>query len=256
VKRRDELVVGVTVLAALVLVVGGSLWLSRADFTRGTTTFAARFRTVGGLGVGDPVVLRGVRVGRVSQIRLGERNWVEAQFQIYGDVTLPAHPAIIAASASLFGEWQAGIIDFDQAPDDPNVRGALDEARAEGGDLWPGATLPDIGQLTAQAGRIATDIASVSSRIQQAFDSSAVSQLQDAIRRFGQVANQIAQFTEQQTTVLRGVGERLDEGSGVLSSWRASSRIPSPRRSKSTAPPPGSTSSWEPRGRTSRVWCG
>ena len=216
-KRRDELVVGVTVLAALIIVVGGSLWLSRADFTRGTTTFAARFRTVGGLGVGDPVVLRGVRVGRVSQIRLGERNWVEAQFQIYGDVTLPTHPAIIAASASLFGEWQAGIIDFDQAPDDPNVRGALDEARAEGGDLWPGATLPDIGQLTAQAGRIATDIASVSSRIQQAFDSSAVSQLQDAIRRFGQVANQIAQFTEQQTTVLRGVGERLDEGSGVLS---------------------------------------
>jgi phospholipid/cholesterol/gamma-HCH transport system substrate-binding protein len=216
-KRRDELVVGVTVVAALVLVVAGSLWLSRADFTRGAASYAARFRTVGGLGVGDPVVLRGVRVGRVSQIRLGERNWVEAEFQIYGDVALPAHPAIIAASASLFGEWQAGIIDVDQAPDDPNVRRALDEARAEGGSLWPGATLPDIGQLTAQAGRIANDIASVSSRVQQAFDSSAVAQLQESIRRFGQVANQIAQFTEQQTTVLRGVGERLDEGSSVLS---------------------------------------
>ena len=104
-KHRDELVVGVTVLAALVLVVGGSLWLSRADFTRGTSTYAARFRTVGGLGVGDPVVLRGVRVGRVSQIRLGERNWVEAQFQIYGDVTLPAHPAIIAASCWALVVW-------------------------------------------------------------------------------------------------------------------------------------------------------
>jgi phospholipid/cholesterol/gamma-HCH transport system substrate-binding protein len=216
-KRRDELVVGVTVVAALILVVGGSLWLSRADFTRGTATYAARFRTVGGLGVGDPVVLRGVRVGRVSQIRLGERNWVEAEFQVYGDVAVPAEPAIIAASASLFGEWQAGIISLDQAPDDPNVRRALAEAQAEGGDLWPGATLPDIGQLTAQAGRIATDIASVSSRIQQAFDSTAVSQLQESIRNFGRIAGQIAQFTEQQTNVLQGVGERLDEGSAVLS---------------------------------------
>ena len=216
-KRRDELVVGVTVFGALVLVVAGTLWLSQADLARGAATHAARFRTVGGLGVGDPVVLRGVRVGRVSAIRLGERNWVEAEVQIYGDPALPADPAIVAASASLFGEWQAGIISLAQAPDDPNVRRALEEAQAEGGGLWPGATLPDIGQLTAQAGRIATDIASVSSRIQQAFDSTAVTQLQESIRDFGRVADQIAQFTEQQTDVLRGVGERLDEGSSVLS---------------------------------------
>jgi len=216
VKRRDELVVGVTVFSALLLVVVGTLWLSQADLARGASTYAARFRTVGGLGVGDPVVMRGVRVGRVSEIRLGERNWVEAEFQIYGDVAVPVEPAIIAASASLFGEWQAGIISLDQAPDDPNVRRALDEARAEGGDLWPGATLPDIGQLTAQAGRIATDIASVSSRIQEAFDSTAVSQLQQSIRDFGRVADQISQFTAQQTNVLRGVGMRLDEGSEIL----------------------------------------
>jgi phospholipid/cholesterol/gamma-HCH transport system substrate-binding protein len=215
-KRRDELVVGVTVFTVLLLVVAGTLWLSQADLARGTTVHTARFRTVGGLGVGDPVVLRGVRVGRVSQIRLGERNWVEAQLQIYGDVALPAEPAIIAASASFFGEWQAGIISLEQAPDDPSVVRALEEARAEGDDLWPGATLPDIGQLTAQAGRIATDIASVSSRIQETFDSTAVSQLQESIRDFGRVADQIAQFTEQQTDVLRGVGVRLDEGSEIL----------------------------------------
>lgn len=221
-KRRDELVVGVTVFGALLLVVAGAIWLSQADLVRGAQTHAARFRTVGGLGVGDPVVLRGVRVGRVSEIRLGERNWVEAEFQIYGDVALPAEPAIIAASASLFGEWQAGIISLDQVPEDPTIRRELDEARAEGDALWPGATLPDIGQLTAQAGRIATDIAEVSSRVQQAFDSAAVRQLQQSIRDFGRIADQIARFTEQQTTVLRGVGERLNEGSGLLTSAAAS----------------------------------
>jgi phospholipid/cholesterol/gamma-HCH transport system substrate-binding protein len=218
VKRRDEIVVGATVFAALAAIVLGALWLSETQLGKGGETYTARFRTMGGLGVGDPVVLRGVRVGRVAQIRLGERNWVEAEVEVYRGVVIPPRPAIIAASASLFGEWQAGIINLDQVPDDPNVRRELAEAQAEGDELWPGATLPDIGQLTAQANRIATDIAGVSSRVQEAFDSAAVGRLRQAIRDFERIADQIAGFTEQQTNLLSGVGQRLEEGSGLLTS--------------------------------------
>lgn len=216
-KRRDEVVVGGTVLLALVGIVAGALWLSESPLGAGGETHLARFRTVGGLGVGDPVVLRGVRVGRVRQLRLGEGNWVEAELQIYEGTHLPRQPAIIAASASLFGEWQAGIIGLDDQPiDDPIVQRDLDEARRQGGDLWPGATLPDIGQLTAQAGRIATDIASVSSRIQTVFDSQAVLDLQQSIRDFGSVTARLTQFTQQQTEILGEVGGNLRQGSDVL----------------------------------------
>lgn len=215
-KRRDEVVVGATVVLALVVIVGGALWLSEAELGAGGQTHAARFRTVGGLGVGDPVVLRGVRVGRVAAIRLTEGNWVETELQIYRDIALPEQPAVIAASASLFGEWQAGVISLETAPDDPNVRRDLREAQAAGDGAWPGATLPDIGQLTAQAGRIATDIATVASRVQTAFDSAAVSQLQESIRSFGRISDRINEFTEQQTNLLRGVGQNLQEGSDVL----------------------------------------
>jgi phospholipid/cholesterol/gamma-HCH transport system substrate-binding protein len=216
VKRRDEIVVGVTVFAALALIVLGALWLSEAELGQGGERYGARFRTVGGLGVGDPVVLSGVRVGRVASIQLGERNWVEAQVEVYRGTVLPPRPAIVAASASLFGEWQAGIISLEQIPDDPNVRREIAEAQAEGDDLWPGATLPDIGQLTAQANRIATDIASVSSRVQEAFDSAAVGRLRQAIRDFERIADRLAGFTEQQTSLLGGVGQRLEEGSDLL----------------------------------------
>src|SRR2546425_8922406 len=106
-KRENEFAVGVVVIAALAVVVTGALWLSGAHLGRAEAVYTARFRTVGGLGVGDPVVLRGVRVGRVEAIRLAPGNWVEADLKIYSGVTPPAVPAVVAASASLFGEWRS-----------------------------------------------------------------------------------------------------------------------------------------------------
>ncbi len=216
-KRENEFAVGLVVIAALALVVGGALWLSGAHLGKTEEVVTARFRTVGGLGVGNPVVLRGVRVGRVEAIRLAPGNWVEADLKVYSGVTLPPKPAVIAASASLFGEWAATLISSDPLPNDPNVRQALIEAQAGAGTKWPGATLPDIGQLTAQASRIATDIATVSARIQTAFDSSAVTDLRRSIRDFGQIADRLARVTNEQADVIGNVGAHLSKGSEALS---------------------------------------
>ncbi len=215
-RRRDELVVGATILLALAVVVVGAVWLSQTRLGAGGELQTARFRTVGGLGVGNPVVLRGVRVGRVRTIGIGAADWVEAELQIYPGVIVPARPAVIAASASLFGEWQAEIISLDEPPDDPNVIRDLTAAGERGGDTWPGATLPDIGQLTAQAGRIATDIATVSSRISTAFDSQTVLEVQGSIRDFGQVADTISRFAERQTVVLDEMSTNLKLSSDVV----------------------------------------
>ncbi len=215
-KRENEFAVGVVVIAALALVVGGALWLSGAHLGKTEAMYTARFRTVGGLGVGNPVVLRGVRVGRVEAIRLAPGNWVEADLKIYSGVTPPAKPAVIAASASLFGEWAATLISGDPLPGDPNIRQALTEAQAAGGGKWPGATLPDIGQLTAQASRIATDIGTVAARVQTAFDSQAVSDLRRSIHDFGQIADRLARVTNEQADVIGNVGSNLSKGSDVL----------------------------------------
>jgi phospholipid/cholesterol/gamma-HCH transport system substrate-binding protein len=215
-KRENEFAVGLVVIGAFAVVVSGALWLSGAHLGRTEAVFTARFRTVGGMGVGDPVVLRGVRVGRVEAIRLAPGNWVEADLKIYAGVTPPAKPAVIAASASLFGEWAATLISRDPPPSDPNVRQALEEAQAAAGGKWPGATLPDIGQLTAQASRIATDIAAVANRVQTAFDSEAVNELRRSIRDFGQIADRLVKVTNEQADVIGSVGTNLRQGSDVL----------------------------------------
>ncbi len=215
-KRRDEIVVGATILVALALLIAGAIWLSEAQVGQPSRIFNARFRSVGGLGVGDPVVLAGVRIGRVSGIRLGDKNWVETELRIDVDVSLPRQPAVIAASASLFGEWQASIVDGEQTFNDPNVKADLDAARAIGDDAWPGAALPDIGQLTAQAGRIASDIASFSSRIETAFDDQAVKNLQRSISDFSSVADRINTFAEQQTEIIGAVSRDVQQTSSLV----------------------------------------
>jgi phospholipid/cholesterol/gamma-HCH transport system substrate-binding protein len=214
-KRRNEFLVGLVLLVSIAVIVAGALWLSEADIGRHEAIHVARFRTVGGLTPGAPVTYRGVRVGRVEAIRLADQ-FVEADLRVFQAVDLPANPAVIAASQSLFGEWAATIVSRDQPQDDPNVVLMLAETARPGGDRWPGATLPDVGQLTAQAGRIATDIAAVAQRVQETFDSSAVAELRQSIKDFGQIAGQLERFTQSQTSRLNQVTGNVERTSDAV----------------------------------------
>ncbi len=215
-KRSNEFAVGLAVLAALALVIGGALWLSETDINQKKTVYTARFRTVGGLGVGGPVTLRGVRVGRVEAIRLVENEWVETEFSLDRAVELPQKPAVISASASLFGEWTANIVPFEPLPVDPNLRNALVESDQAGGEAWPGATLPDIGQLTAQASRIAGDVADVTQRIGQAFDSTALKNLQQSVKDLATISARLVKFADAQTGRLDRVSQNVTRTSDAF----------------------------------------
>ena len=214
-KRRNEFLVGLVLLLAIAAVVGGALWLSEANIGHKEVIHTARFHTVRGLTPGAPVTYRGVRVGRIEAIRLAG-EFVEADLRVVAGVDLPAHPAVIAASQSLFGEWSATIVSRDQPSDDPNVMAMIQATAAPGDDRWPGATLPDVGQLTAEAGRIATDIAAVARRVQETFDSSAVSELRASIQHFAQIAENLVTFTETQSTRLDRVTGNVERTSEAV----------------------------------------
>ncbi len=223
-KRGNEFAVGLAIVLALALVIAGALWLSETDVNKKKDMYTARFRTVGGLGVGAPVTLRGVKVGRVEAIRLIEDEWVETDFSIEREIELPGKPAVISAAASLFGEWSANIIPYDPLPDDPNLRSALIESDKAGGESWPGATLPDIGQLTAQASRIAGDVGDITQRIGQAFDSTALKNMQQSVKDLATISQRLVLFASAQTTridrVSQNVATTSDAFAGVAKTFQ------------------------------------
>ncbi len=220
-RRRDEVLVGTTIIASLAAIIFGALYLSKASLWTSTEIRVARFRTTGGLGVGAPVNLRGVRVGRVNVIRLGEQNLVEVDLQINQDAVasgiLPERPGVIAASASLFGEWEARLIDLDLPPDDANVLADLSLVIESSDDgAWPGATLPDIGELTAQASRIAGNITDISDRVTTVLDDEAVGELQQSISDFANTVQNINALAEQQRDVFGTVSQNVERTSDLL----------------------------------------
>ena len=231
-KRADEALVGASVLGAVVLVVAGTIWLSQLSVGGGEEIHQARFRTIGGLQTGNPVVVRGVRIGRVTDISLAANNWVivTLALKMRGGATVPPHPAAIISSTTLFGDWGVGVISQADLPDDPEVRRQITEATppppaapargrrraAPPPEIWPGATLPDIGQLTAQAGRIAGDIASIAGRVENTFDTATARHLQGAFLDLSNLSRRMSQIVADQQEQLSAIGENIDTGTAAL----------------------------------------
>ena len=217
-KRANDFVVGLTVLLGAAVIVAATLWVKQADFRNRHERASARFRDVGSVRVGAAVVLRGVRAGRVERIELGRDGWVELSMTLDPDVTLPRDPVVLLNESSLFGEWQATITEEAAIPRDEVVARQLSDARRAGSDMLPGATLPDIAQLTAVAGRIAGDVASVAGRFEVAFDDQAARELRSSIRNFASLSAALSQTVRVQSSNLDALSADLRLGMNRLAS--------------------------------------
>jgi len=222
-KRANETLVGATVLGAVALVVAGSVWLSQLHFGGSEQLAYARFHSIGGLQTGNPVVVRGVRIGRVTSIALAPNSWVVVSLTLTSqkNLTFPQHPTAVIQSTTLFGDWGVGIVDKADLPADPEVRRQVEEAtvardHACPQPCFPGATLPDIGQLTAQAGRIAGDIANIAGRVENTFDTATARHLQGAFLDLSTLSRRMSQIVADQQEQLAVIGENIDTGTAAL----------------------------------------
>ena len=212
-KRGNELAVGMTALVALALVAAGALLLGQLDLGRREEIRTARFRSIGGLGTGASVTLRGVKVGRVATIRVAPDDWVEVDFSLRRDLQLPAAPAAIAAPATLFGEWRVNILGVEEAQSEL-ISLELAEAAAPGGGVWPGTTLPDIGEITLQASRIAGDIGLITNRIGVALDSNAVADVKASLRDLRATVVRLTEMANAQSNNIATLTGNLTRASG------------------------------------------
>ena len=202
-KWKNEALVGLVVIAGILTALAGAVWLSGKSWSGEERTITATFRGVGALEVGNPVKLRGVNVGRVTAIRLSERgDGVFVNMTVRPDITMPSDAGVLLASESLFGDWMAQIVSRGQYPD-------LEFVAAQRGRVLPGASLPDISELTAVAARISSDIETLSARIQLAFTEETALTIRQTLENVGEVSDQLEGFIGQQTRTYDAVSRNV-----------------------------------------------
>lgn len=217
-KRTNDFSVGLTIIIGSFVIIAATLWVKQVDFGRERAAVTARFRDVGGAKVGTPVVVRGVRAGKIESMELSDSGFVLARMSLESSVGLPVDAIVLLNESSLFGEWQATITTRDAVGNDAEVNRQLAEAAGRP-DVLPGATLPDIARLTAVAGRIAGDVASVAERVQVAFDEQAARELRGSLRNFAELSTVLAQTVREQSNNLTTVSS--DVRGGVQSLLRS-----------------------------------
>ncbi len=219
-QRSNDFVLGAVILGAIVLIVGVSMFLRESEIGTKRHRVTARFGDVGQVQVGNTVVIRGVKAGKVESIELTEGGWVHVRLALDEDIELPRDPVVLLGASSLFGEWQAIVMERQSVPKNRDVEAALAATRtaaATRDGVLAGAVLPDVAQLTTVAGGIAGDVASVAERFQVAFSDTAARELRASIRSVAQLSADLARTVRVQSKNLDTVSVDVRAGAADLS---------------------------------------
>ena len=201
---NNETKVGLVLMAGIVLVVGGILWLQDWSLGSGKQEVVAWFREVGQLQDGNAVKLRGVPIGTVTEIALDERSTgVIARLSIADDVILPDDPVVLLSPETLLGDWQAEIFPRARFP-------TYNYAMSPRPGMLPGYSLPDVSRLTAVADRIAENLAVITDRVDLAFTDETAVNIRTAIENVQEVTEQLTRLMETQGQTVENLASGLE----------------------------------------------
>lgn len=208
--RGRELLVGFVIIAAIATGVVGTLWLKRAHWGRPLMPLQILVPDVAQLTPGDAVVFRGVRIGQVSAIDVEpDGQAVRVSVALEDQVKLPEDAGAVVAPESMFGDWQTEIVSRSRFPRYHFYDVPTSET---GGDVrvLGGYTIPELTRLTASAEEISNNLASLTDRLELAFNEQTAQNLARAIDNIEAVTREVRDLVNQEATVAASVTANAD----------------------------------------------
>jgi phospholipid/cholesterol/gamma-HCH transport system substrate-binding protein len=102
-KRRDEVLVGIFLTVAIAIALLGTLWLVRGGLSSGYPLYA-KFAWGQNLKPGQPVLLAGVNVGAVSDVKLRDDGFLDVFLRVDDDVKVPRNSTASVQPVGIFGD--------------------------------------------------------------------------------------------------------------------------------------------------------
>lgn len=157
-KRRDELLVGLLLLVAVVLGVGGTIWIARGGLTSGYAMFA-RFQWGAGLKQGQPVLLAGVQIGYVDQVELIPDGTITVRLLMQSQYKVPSGTTATVQANGIFGDQLIALT--------PVI--GRQGYMAEGDTIPTGVGSPSVPELLSKGDSIALNIRALSDEARTQF---------------------------------------------------------------------------------------
>jgi phospholipid/cholesterol/gamma-HCH transport system substrate-binding protein len=193
--------VGVVIVLALVIFFFGVLYLREYSLTKKEYEIIARFETVAGLELQDPVIVSGYKIGQVKDMQLvGDsvqvRLLIDSRYQLVRD------SQAILRNLTLLGDKAIEI-----------VKGKSAEMLPPGGEI-PGQLETDFFDLAEAAAPIGEDITVLLKRFRSTFDENTEASLKGSLRNLNVISSAVAE----------SVTQNVDEVGQVLASLKSAAK--------------------------------
>lgn len=218
-KRRDEVLVGIFVTVAAVIMVVGIIWLTNGGLSRGYPLYA-KFPWGQNLKKGHPVLLAGQEVGHVAQVDL-KPGYLDVELGIDKGQEIPKGSTASVVPVGIFGD--VAIAFKPPLPLPTSVYAA--------GDTVPvGAGPPDMGAILARVDTIGNSVSRLASAIEKEFVSDGgLRDLHRSIASFntlsGQLSTVIANQDRNVTVMLTDFRRTMNRFSNMIDSAAVDSTV-------------------------------
>jgi len=201
----NELKVGVLVLLAGIVLVGGTLYLREWQAGSGLRTWKVGFGQVGGLSNGDPVLVQGVRRGSVDDIQL-RHGQVIVSLKVKKDVVLTRNSAVEITVLGLMGERVVNI-----------AQGPPDVAEWPADSFFPGLYASGTTEVMGTLGPILINVDSALQSVRLvAEDMRASGALQHAVHNADRSVTEMSQMVTENRAQLHAAVSNLEASTTAL----------------------------------------
>jgi len=214
-KTRDEVLVGLLVMVAIVVTVLGSLWLARGGLSKGYPLYA-KFPWGAGLKQGQPVLLVGVNVGYVDQVDLHQDGILVTTLRIAKNYKVPMTSKAAVIPNGIFGDQAVAL-----TPSKPDPRSFKPD------DTVPiGPSTPGIAQLTSKADSIASSVNAITSALHhEMVAAGGIRDMRNAIGATNRLVAEFAAIAEEQSRQLSATMTSLRRATGAIDPAKVDSTV-------------------------------
>jgi phospholipid/cholesterol/gamma-HCH transport system substrate-binding protein len=214
-KRSNEILVGITATAALILAVVGSLYLARGGLQPGYKLFA-KFTWGAGLKQGQPVLLSGVNVGYVHDVEIRPDGVLIVQLRVRKEYRIPLGTTATIEPNGFFGDQLVAL-----HPAKPNPA-----SFSPGDTLLAGQATPSIGDVLARVDTIASNLSVLTTSLRTEFvGTNGFSDLRHAVKSADGLMADLSKLAAQQNVELTKTQVALRKAASAVDSAAVDSTL-------------------------------